>query len=92
MTYLDFRLFFIGLLIKKPVFRKTIADQNKNQGQKNARSTNWNRFLLDLLEERETLYTINFTKIYQKVFFIFKMNKMEHHNLSNEHQNGNFQV
>ena len=25
-----------------------------------------------------------------KVFFVFKMNKMEHHNFWKEHQNGNF--
>ena len=36
------------------------------------RSTNWNCFLLDRLDERKTLYTINFTKICQKSFLYSK--------------------
>ena len=36
------------------------------------RSTNWNCFLLDQLDKRETLYAINFTKICQKSFLYSK--------------------
>ena len=40
------------------------------------RSTNWNWFLLDGLDERETLYMINFTNICQKSFLYLKWTKL----------------
>ena len=67
--------FLIGLLIYKPVFRKTITDRSKNLGQKYARSANWNCFLFNRLDERETPYTIKFTKIYQESFLFSKWTK-----------------
>ena len=59
----------VSLLISKPVFRKIVTYRGSNIiSVKLQGLITGNVFLLEQLDKRETLYTINCTRIYPKYF------------------------